>query len=514
MECLIKAGAFDRFGKRSQLLAVIDQMVGHSSGIHSSRESGQLSMFDALGDDAAITAMPINLPDIEEASGRERLQWEKELLGVYTISHPLQQLTIDLNGIVTCSCNDLDERYDGKNVMLAGMIAEARTITTKKGDPMAFVKLEDTQGQCEVVVFPRTYEEYKDKLVQDNVVLVKGKGQSRNGQTSLLADSIQSYVEQATSTGENVSPFQKPLLDVGPTINGVAAVFETPIDYGPDDDDNDDAGIEGTLNGKIESETKPSQPAKPSNGSTMNDFRPDDEIMPTMEESPFRNDVPEWIEADSVDIQLGANNAAAGTAETIIKEAPEAMTEATPSAASAAPTSQASQRSQTTPKPAGQPEMVAQSANNPPAEPDSEKVEPSGTAPETANKSKAPTVDNDPTIEGQPIEATDNGHVKSNGNSNGTGKNKENGSARTANNGTQRLTITFRRSGDLDRDKFRLKELFERIRDPRGRDQFAIKLESKGESLKLIFPDDPCTVNERLTSELVKHFRVEVSVEG
>ncbi len=524
LECLIKAGAFDRFGKRSQLLAVIDQMVGHSSGIHSSRESGQLSMFDALGDDAAITAMPINLPDIEEASGRERLQWEKELLGVYTISHPLQQLTIDLNGIVTCSCNDLDERYDGKNVMLAGMIAEARTITTKKGDPMAFVKLEDTQGQCEVVVFPRTYEEYKDKLVQDNVVLVKGKGQSRNGQTSLLADSIQSYVEQATSTGENVSPFQKPLLDVGPTINGVAAVFETPIDYGPDDDDDDDddAGIEGTLNGKIESETKPSQPAKPSNGSTMNDFRPDDDTMPPMEESPFRNDVPEWIEADSVDIQLGANNAAAGTAETVIRESPEAMIEATPSTASASAAAPTSQTSQTAPEPAGQPEMVAQSANNPPAEPDSQEVELGGTAPETAsktaNESKTPAVDNDSTIEEQPIEATDNGHAKSNGNSNGagndTGNDNENGSARTANNGTQRLTITFRRSGDLDRDKFRLKELFERIRDPRGRDQFAIKLESKGESLKLIFPDDPCTVNERLTSELVKHFRVEVSVEG
>ena len=95
-----------------------------------------------------------------------------------------------------------------------------------------------------------------------------------------------------------------------------------------------------------------------------------------------------------------------------------------------------------------------------------------------------------------------------NGNGNGNG----NGQTRSATNGSQTLTVTFRRSGDLDRDKFRLKELYERIRDPRGRDRFAIQLESKGESLKLVFPDDPCTVNERLTSELVKHFRVEVSV--
>ena len=309
LECLIKAGAFDRFGKRSQLLAVIDQMVGHSSGIHSSRESGQLSMFDALGDDAAITAMPINLPDIDEASGRERLQWEKELLGVYTISHPLQQLSIDLDGIVTCSCNDLDERYDGKNVMLAGMIAEARTITTKKGDPMAFVKLEDTQGQCEVVVFPRTYEDFKDKLVQDNVVLVKGKGQTRNGQTSLLADSIQSYVEQAVSGADDVSPFQKPLLDTGPTINGVAAMYEESLAYNEDGGEAD-SELAGESVQQPDSDSvsidRTAKPMKADNGSTMNDYLPDDDMMPPMEESPFRNDVPEWIEPSQSDDQPAA----------------------------------------------------------------------------------------------------------------------------------------------------------------------------------------------------------------
>ena len=63
--------------------------------------------------------------------------------------------------MVTCGCSELDERYDGKNVMLAGMIVGVRTINTKKGDQMAFVQLEDMQGQCEVVVFPRTYAEVK-----------------------------------------------------------------------------------------------------------------------------------------------------------------------------------------------------------------------------------------------------------------------------------------------------------------------------------------------------------------
>jgi hypothetical protein len=81
-------------------------------------------------------------------------------------------------------------------------------------------------------------------------------------------------------------------------------------------------------------------------------------------------------------------------------------------------------------------------------------------------------------------------------------------------NGAARaLTIIFRRSGDLDRDKFRLKEIYERVRDPRGHDHFLIQFDSRGESVKLAFPDDPCTVSERLTGELVRHFRVEVQVD-
>ena len=82
-----------------------------------------------------------------------------------------------------------------------------------------------------------------------------------------------------------------------------------------------------------------------------------------------------------------------------------------------------------------------------------------------------------------------------------------------ANGNTRRLAVSFRRSGDLDRDMFRLRELYECIRDPRGRDQFVIQLDSKGEAVTLTFPDDLCTINERLTRELVKHFRVDVKVE-
>ena len=180
LECLIKAGAFDRWGRRSQLLAVIETMVAQSAGVHDARDSGQLSMFDLLMGDGSTQAhvTPIKLPDIDEVKGKEKLQWEKELLGVYSISHPLMQLGVDLKQVTTCSCAELDERYNGKGVTLAGIITNMRVLNTKKGDPMAFVALEDLQGSCEVVFFPKAYAENRDKLIVDSIIIAKGKAQN------------------------------------------------------------------------------------------------------------------------------------------------------------------------------------------------------------------------------------------------------------------------------------------------------------------------------------------------
>jgi DNA polymerase-3 subunit alpha len=223
LECLIKAGALDRFGRRSQLLAVLDPMVSQSAEVHDARDSGQLSMFDLLGgsgEKAHVT--PIRLPDVEEVKGKEKLQWEKELLGVYSISHPLLQIGVDLQQAVTCSCAELDDRYDGKGVALAGIITNVRTLNTKKGDPMAFVQLEDLQGGCEVVFFPKTYAEQREKLQPDAVVIIKGKAQTREGRTSLLAETVQTHFDKIVAVADASLP-PAPLFAGLPTVNGVAA---------------------------------------------------------------------------------------------------------------------------------------------------------------------------------------------------------------------------------------------------------------------------------------------------
>lgn len=513
IECLIKVGAFDRFGKRSQLLAVIDQMVANSATVHDARASGQLSMFDLIGGSSASIS-PVRLPDVEEVKGREKLTWEKELLGVYAASHPMQSLGIDMSKIVTCFCNELSEEHNGKNVTLAGMITSVRTINTKKGDQMAFVQLEDRQGQCEVVVFPRTYQEVKEKLVPDTLVIMKGKAQTREGQTSLLVDSIQTYVDQAVAAGgEAPNQYQRPLVDMTPTFNGLV-INEANAEYA----------------------------ANVSDGFIMSD---EDDFSPlSQEEDPFRNDMPEWLRPPEA-------------AQPEVDPAPKPSADEVTPPPTVAPT-----------KPSNV--IVVETAKpTPPPKVDVANAAPAKAAPAKATPPVAPEVSKRVSITSALTTAlppSTNGHDHGNGHQNGAqtnskpapakavpataqtpdeseqskpptsngvtsrtkpvangaaGENGQNGAHRNgrrpegqyAHPNERQLHITFRRSGNLERDKYRLKEIYDHVRDPRGRDRFFIVLESNGQRYELAFPNDPCSISERLVGELTKHFRVDVAVE-
>lgn len=207
LECLIKVGALDAFAERGQLLEGMEQMVGVSRSRHEAEDVGQLSMFDLLGGGAQAGANSfapsLTLPPAEPLTPKQRLEMEKELLGVYVSSHPLQQMAVDLTGVVTCTCGELSEAHVGKPVVLAGNVVRVNQITTKKGDRMAFVTLEDLQGQCDVVVFPRTWEESKDLWVQDRIVLVRGKAEKRGESVNVLCDTVQDYVTRALAADDS-----------------------------------------------------------------------------------------------------------------------------------------------------------------------------------------------------------------------------------------------------------------------------------------------------------------------
>ncbi|MEM7536350.1 MAG: DNA polymerase III subunit alpha [Chloroflexota bacterium] len=564
LECLIKVGAFDRFGNRAQLLAVVDQMVSYSTSNHNARQSGQLSMFDMLGGDSAgmMAAVPIKLQDIEEVSGRDKLLWEKELLGVYAMSHPMQQIGADLEKIVTCSCNELDERYDGQNITMAGMISSVRVINTKKGDPMAFVNLEDLKGQCEMVVFPRTYAEVKDKLIEDTVVLVKGKAQTREGQTNLLADSFQTHIEQAVAArDEQASHYEKPLVEMPPTINGVAFDDDMGFLAPPDEMDDDIDDIKppplATPSSKpspnisqmspldvhpndmqpVDNVTPMGMPVMAMSSMSM----PDDHFAPPMEENPFRHDVPDWAQdapTEQPPVQLQpapvepmsepvflavtstektltespvsyevntseSNTSANGPDETSVRERDEAQRKISEDQVVAPPVNSSNAASQM------QNGVHANGNGHGPTH--SENGHSENGHSENGHSTNGHSTNGHST----------NGHRNhvqgSNGfsidNSTGVYQEPELPVPRRIRKNARLLNVVFRRSGSVDRDKFRLKELYERIYNPKGKDHFSIRLESNGRQYELSFPNDYCTINERLMDELTRHFRVQVDVQ-
>ncbi len=196
LECLIKVGALDAFGERSLLLAIIDRMLGLSTRYHRARDVGQLSLFGA--DTGVILPEGGSIlyprPEVDEFSRREMLSWEKELVGLYVSAHPLQHVAASLEGTVTTFCGQIDESMANQRVVIAGMVTWVRPHITKKGDPMAFVQIEDLQGSIEVVVFPRIYEATGELWEQDKILIVKGRVDIKGREPKILCESVQDYV--------------------------------------------------------------------------------------------------------------------------------------------------------------------------------------------------------------------------------------------------------------------------------------------------------------------------------
>jgi len=195
LECLIKVGALDAFGRRSQLLAIIDPMIALSQSTHQAREVGQLSMFDASSGFSLAMESSLPLPDLPEVSRKEVLAWEKELVGFYVSEHPLQQVAASLDGTVTAFCGEIDEQMAGQKVVIAGVVAWVRPHTTKNGNPMAFVHLEDLRGSIEVIVFPSVYEKTHELWQEDKILVVKGRvDTSGRGEPKVICESVQDYL--------------------------------------------------------------------------------------------------------------------------------------------------------------------------------------------------------------------------------------------------------------------------------------------------------------------------------
>ena len=200
IESLIKSGAFDSLGVyRSRLIAVFEKMLEGIAQIKKRNMDGQMSLFEmsTTADDkiksgeSGIYEEEDIYPDINEYPNKVLLSMEKDMLGLYISGHPLSEFDEELNKMVTLYSSDLnidlnhnednysleDEKSisDGMNVVVGGIITSKKTKTTRNNNLMAFLTLEDLYGMMEVIVFPTILEKYAKFIVEENIILIKGR---------------------------------------------------------------------------------------------------------------------------------------------------------------------------------------------------------------------------------------------------------------------------------------------------------------------------------------------------
>ena len=191
VENLIKSGAMDSFGaRRSQLLAVLDQAIDLGAACQRDRANGQLGLF---GDDQTFGMEEIRLPQRTEIPKQTLLQYEKELLGFYVTDHPLSEYKEVMQRFMPLhQFIGETQVQDNQFVRVAGIISSCNIKTTKSGDTMALLTLEDFTGRFPVIIFPKNYQACIRDVFEDNVVSIEGRFSVDERESKIIAMSVHS----------------------------------------------------------------------------------------------------------------------------------------------------------------------------------------------------------------------------------------------------------------------------------------------------------------------------------
>jgi DNA polymerase-3 subunit alpha len=213
IEALIKCGAFGSTGaSRKGMLSVLEQAQGAGQKSQQDALIGQGSIFDMGGGDggAPVSNTPSHAPiPAIEFDRSEMLAAEKESLGLFISAHPLKDVRPALSAAVDCSLAEVSAKRDGEWVTIGGMIAQAKRIRTKKGDPMMFATLDDLEGSVELVIFGKALASSEDAVAADTIVLVRGRIDHKDrDKTCVIAQQIERFepspeeVQQAAEEAE------------------------------------------------------------------------------------------------------------------------------------------------------------------------------------------------------------------------------------------------------------------------------------------------------------------------
>ncbi|HJV44957.1 MAG TPA: DNA polymerase III subunit alpha [Bacillota bacterium] len=190
IEVLIQCGSLDSLpGHRVQKLSVLDDAMEKGLIWKKEHESGQVSLFDQ--DRTTLDLGVDSYPEIPPFTAKENLELEKELLGLYVSGHPLDEFDYILRRKEVTPISELTSASKIEMILSAGVLVEVKTITTKKGESMAFATLEDKLGQAELVFFPNVYNRYLSLIKKDKKLVVQGKvEQASEGKAKIIVQKL------------------------------------------------------------------------------------------------------------------------------------------------------------------------------------------------------------------------------------------------------------------------------------------------------------------------------------
>jgi DNA polymerase-3 subunit alpha len=199
LDALSKVGALDAFGERNQLLASIDKILKHSRNLQKIKETHTDSLFGHM----PIETSELRLENVPPIDKKQKLKWEKELLGLYVSDHPVSDFKEYFDQI-TVPIHDLEKRENGISIKVGGVISTVRKTYTKRQQEMFFVNLEDLTGRVEVLVFPRAVEKTLGMWIEDELVIVRGRLSNEDGVPKIIAEEAEKVDLQSVETFKRV----------------------------------------------------------------------------------------------------------------------------------------------------------------------------------------------------------------------------------------------------------------------------------------------------------------------
>ncbi len=191
LESLIKAGVLDKLEERNKLLFNVERILNTNREIQRTKANHQKNLFG----DLFHSSSNFKLEETRPATDQERLTWEKELLGLYVSSHPLENFKKVLEKRAF-PIKEISERILGQRIKIGGIISKIKKIITRNGKPMLFVKLEDLTDKIEVVVFPRIIEQNPTAFQENKIVMITGKVDNRDEAPKIICDEIEEILEK------------------------------------------------------------------------------------------------------------------------------------------------------------------------------------------------------------------------------------------------------------------------------------------------------------------------------